>query len=219
MQKHGVINFNIRIKYLLRVFILILIFILINSCSSTHKVDRIAADTRIDLTGRWNDTDVRMVCESLINDCLSSPSVLRFIEQYTSRNTGKLPTAIVGTFRNDSSERINTSIITINMESAIVNSGKLEFVAGGNTRHEIRNERQDQLVNAKEDTATTLGYETAAILILTGSVNSIVEQAGNTTVRAYFVSAQLTNIETNSRLWMGNNNEIKKVIRQRNARP
>jgi predicted secreted protein len=104
------------------------------------------------------------------------------------------------------------------MESAIVNSGKLDFVAGGNTRAEIRNERQEQQIHASEATASALGYETGAALILTGSVKSMVDRAGNTTVRAYFVNAEMTNIETNTRIWMGNNNEIKKVIRQSNYR-
>jgi hypothetical protein len=50
--------------------------------------------------------------------------------------------------------------------------------------------------------------------MLTGEVKTIVDRAGNTTVRSYFVSAELTNIETNARLWMGENNEIKKVVQQ-----
>ena len=129
-----------------------------------------------------------------------------------------MPVAIVGAFTNDSSERINTSIISRNMESAIVNSGKLDFVAGGDTRQELRGERQDQQAFASEETAAALGYETGATLLLTGSVNSIVERSGDTTVRSYFVSAELTDIETNTRIWMGNNNEIKKITRQRRVR-
>jgi PBP1b-binding outer membrane lipoprotein LpoB len=199
--------------YFFGVFLLTLI-----SCSSSPKVDRISADTQIDLTGRWNDTDVRMVCESLINDLLASPRVDQFIREYSVKRNGKLPAVIVGRFSNESSERINTGIITKNMESAIVNTGKLDFVAGGDTRQEIRHERRDQLVHASEATAAALGYETGAILLLTGSVNSIVERSGNTTVRAYFVNAELSNIETNTRIWMGNNNEIKKVTQQRNVR-
>jgi len=63
-----------------------------------------------------------------------------------------------------------------------------------------------------------LGKEIGATLMLTGSVNAIVERSGNTTIRAYFVDAQLTNIETNQRIWMGANNDIKKVIYRANVR-
>jgi len=48
--------------------------------------------------------------------------------------------------------------------------------------------------------------------MLTGSVMTIVDRAENQTVRTYFITAELTNIETNARLWMAQNNEIKKII-------
>ena len=203
-------------KYL--VLIIGIFAILIFSCSSAPKVTRISADTQIDLTGYWNDTDVRLVCQSLIDDCLSSPRVSEFIRQYSAQRNGMLPAALVGTFRNESSEHIDTSIITTIMESTIVNSGKLDFVSGGDTREEIRSERQEQQSYASEETASALGYETGAALLLTGSVRSMVEREGNRTIRSYFVTAELTNIETNTRLWMGSYNEIKKDIRQPNAR-
>jgi len=194
--------------------ILFLAVTLISACSSTPKVDRVDANTQIDLSGRWNDSDVRMVSNTLINDCLNAPRVSQFIDQYKSQHNGKLPACLVGTFKNDSSEHIDTTIISKAMETSIVNSGKMDFVAGGDTLAEIRSERQDQQSNASEDTAAALGNETGAALLLTGSVKSIVDRAGNTTVRSYFVNAELTNVETRTRLWMGDNNEIKKVIKQ-----
>ena len=192
---------------------------LFSACSSNPKVDRVDANTLIDLSGRWNDADVRMVSGTLITDCLSAPRVSQFIQQYSSGHNGMLPACLVGAFKNDSSEHIDTSIISKAMEAAIVNSGKMDFVAGGDTLTELRSERQDQQVYSSEETAAALGKETGAALLLTGSVKSIVDRAGNTSVRSYFVSAELTNIETRARLWMGENNEIKKVIRQSNYRP
>ena len=184
------------------------------SCSSNPRVTRVDSDAQIDLSGRWNDTDVRIVTRSLIDDCLNSPRVNEFIRQYSAQNGGRRPTVVVGSFRNRSSEHIDTSIIARNMEISIVNSGMLEFVAGGTTRDELRAERQDQQSNASEDTAAALANETGATFMLTGSVNTIVDRAGNTTVRTYFVTAELTNIETNQRLWMGENSEVRKVIQQ-----
>ena len=196
-----------------------IIVALLSACSSTPKVERVSSDTQIDLSGRWNDVDARMVSNSLINDCLNSPRVSQFIQQYSSRHNGNLPACLVGKFENTSSEHIDTSIISKAMEIAIVNSGKMDFVAGGDVRAEIRSERADQQVNANEDTASRLANETGAALILTGSVKSIVDRAGNRTVRSYFVNAELTNIETNTRLWMGENSDIKKDIRRSNYRP
>jgi uncharacterized protein (TIGR02722 family) len=188
--------------------------ILMGACSSNPKVSRVDADTQVDLSGNWNDTDVRTVCESLINDALGSPRINDYISKFSADHNGENPTVIVGKFRNTSSEHIDTTIISSMMRTAIINSGKLEFVEGGDTRSELRTERTDQQGNASEETAAALGNETGANFMLTGTVKAIVDKAGNTSVRSYFVTATLTNIETNRILWEGENKEIKKVIQR-----
>jgi uncharacterized protein (TIGR02722 family) len=184
------------------------VFLLLASCAATSGVQRVDANTQLDLSGYWNDTDVRKVCESLINDCLNSQRVNQAIRAMG----GKLPIVLVGSFRNDSSEHIDTSIITSRMETAIFNSGKMDFVAGGSNRAELRAERQNQQSNASEATASALANETGANFMLFGSVKTMVDRAGNQTVRTYFVNAEMTNVETNARMWMGENSEIKKVV-------
>jgi uncharacterized protein (TIGR02722 family) len=183
------------------------------ACSSNPKVTRVDSDTQIDLSGYWNDTDVRIVCDSLIKACLDSPRVTQAIAQM-----GRLPVILVGNFRNESDEHIDTTIISGTMETAIFNSGKADFVAGGGVREELRAERQDQQSNAGEASAKALGNETGADFLLTGSVKTIVDRAGNTSTRTYFVNAELTNIETNVRLWIDQNSEIKKVIKRPGAK-
>jgi uncharacterized protein (TIGR02722 family) len=187
--------------------------VVFSACSSNPKVTRVDSDTQMDLSGYWNDTDVRIVCESLIKGCLDSPRVTQAIAQ-----KGKLPVFLVGSFRNDSDEHIDTSIISSTMETAIFNSGRADFVAGGGVRNELRAERQDQQSNASEESAKALGNETGADFLLTGSVKAMVDRAGNTVTRTYFVNAELTNIETNTRLWMDQNSEIKKVIKRPGAK-
>jgi len=196
-------------KILVIVGVVLFVF---TSCASggAPKVQRVDSSTQTDLSGYWNDTDVRIVCKSLIDDCLSSPRVDAAIKA----KRGKTPMVIVGRFKNESSEHIDTSIISSIMEQTIFNSGKLDFVAGGSTRDDIRAERQDQQSNASEATAKALANETGADFMLTGSVKSMVDRAGNQTVRTYFVDAQMTNIENNQRMWYGQNSEIKKVIVQ-----
>lgn len=53
----------------------------ISACSSNPKVSRVDAGTQTDLSGYWNDTDVRIVCDSLIKGCLDSPRVLQATAQ------------------------------------------------------------------------------------------------------------------------------------------
>jgi hypothetical protein len=184
------------------------------ACSSGPDVKRVDSSSRIDLSGYWNDTDVRIVCEALIKDCLNSQRV----DQAIRAKGGKMPVVLVGRFRNESDEHIDTAIISSIMEATIFGSGKLDFVAGGSTRDELRAERQDQQGNASEETAKALAKETGADFLLTGTVRTIIDRADNKTVRTYFVNAEMSNIETNQRMWMGQNSEIKKVITRSKAK-
>jgi hypothetical protein len=194
-------------KVLFPVFCIVLS--ILGGCASTPKVSRVDAATVVDLSGYWNDSDVRIVCDSLVKDCLDSPRMSAALAQM-----GRLPVFLVGPFRNESDEHIDTSIIADIMERAIFNSGRADFVAGGATREALRAERLDQQGNASEATAKALANETGADFLLTGSVKTVVDRAGNTSVRAYIVGAEITDLETNRRLWLGSNEEIKKVIRQ-----
>lgn len=186
--------------------VLAVVLIAVTACASSG-VQRVDAGTQTDLSGYWNDTDVRIVCDALIKDCLSSPRVDQAIK--SKRGT---PKVIVGRFKNESSEHIDTAIISSIMEQVIFNSGKLDFVAGGSTRDDLRAERQDQQTQASEKSAAALGNETGADFMLTGSVKAIVDKAGNQTVRTYFVSAEMSDIETNQRIWLAQNNDIKKIV-------
>ena len=186
----------------------IVISLLFFSCATTN-VSRIDAAQQTDISGYWNDTDVRLICNALIEDCITSPRIERF-----AQDNKRLPVFIIGRFKNDSLEHIDTSIIVKKMQTAILNSGKAEFVADSTSREEVRAEREDQnMGNASEETAKALGNETGADFLLQGSVKSMVQKAGNTTVRTYHVSADLINIETNRIIWSGFNDDIKKVIK------
>ena len=51
---------------------------------------------------------------------------------------------IVGEILNLSHEHINVNTFTDDMERALINSGKVQFVASRGERGEIREERKDQ---------------------------------------------------------------------------
>ncbi len=195
-------------------FVCVLNVFALASCATT-SVGRVSSDTVTDLTGFWNDTDVKIVCEDLINKCLTSPRVNGF-EQKKNR----LPVIIVGKFKNDSTEHIDTSIIIEKMADAIINSGIADFVADKTEREELREEKIAQNTEGftSEDNAKALDNETGADFMLKGSVKTMVEKAGNKTVRRYYVSAQLIDLETNMVLWKGLNEEIKKIIKTKTPR-
>jgi PBP1b-binding outer membrane lipoprotein LpoB len=191
---------------------------LMTGCSSGPSVSRVDAGTQIDVSGHWNDTDIRLVCDTLINDALTSARVDRYIKDYEARNNGAHPRVILGTIENKSKERMDTGVISRIMRTAIINSDKLEFVEGGDARKELRAERQDQQSNASESTAAELANESGANFALQGTVDMVPDEAvvggKKVKVNAYFVRASLTDIEKNTILWEGENSEIKKVITQ-----
>lgn len=192
--------------------VVLLALVVLAGCNSV-KVERVSPDTVTDLSGYWNDTDVRIVAESLIADCVNAPAITNYI-----RNNNALPVVIVGNFRNDSDEHIDTSILSKKFEVALINSGKVDFVASSSERGEIRQEREEQQAWASEETAKRLANETGADFMLIGSVKTMVDQVNTVSTRTYWVYAELIDIESNRKLWLGENSEIKKVITKSKTR-
>ena len=189
--------------------IFIVIGLLMSGCSST-SVKRVAVDETVDLSGRWNDTDSRLVSEEMIKDVLSRD----WVQAHKRSHQGKAPVVIVGTVRNRSDEHINTQTFVKDLERAIINSGEVNFVAGAGERGEVREERKDQASFATEETAKAEGEEIGADFMLKGSINTITDRIKGTQVKFYQVNLELINIKTQRKIWIGDK-KIKKVVKQR----
>ena len=188
--------------------VLIASALLMVSCAST-TVKRYSADENVkDLSGYWNDNDVNQVCTTLIDSCIKSKRVAEF-----EKKNGRAPVVIIGTIKNKSIERIDTSILSKRFQNVIINDGTLEFVADANQREELRAEKYDQAENAYE-TAKSIGNELAADFMLQGSVTTIVDTVDREQVRTYQVDMQLIDLETNKIIWSDQNNDIKKYIKR-----
>jgi penicillin-binding protein activator len=170
------------------------------------KVSRVDSNAVTDLSGNWNDTDSRLVAEEMIQDVLARPWISRF-----NKDHGKVPTVIVGTVRNLSHEHINTRTFISDLEKSLINSGEVEFVASASERSEIRDERKDQDLNAKEETRKAMGQETGADFMLQGSINTIVDAVKGEQARFYQVDLQLIDLESNRKVWVGQK-KIKKTV-------
>ncbi len=179
-------------------------FLVLGACS--QKVTRVNEKAQIDLSGRWNDTDSRLVSEEMIKDALSRPWLNDYVEE-----KGKKPTIIVGLVKNKSSEHIATETFIMDMEREFVNSGRVRLVQGGEAREELRRERADQQDYASLTTTKKWGLEKGADYILQGVVNSITDANSNTKLMYYQVDLTLTDLETNEKVWIGTK-KIKKVI-------
>ena len=188
---------------------MIIIASLLLACGSSRQVSRIAADTTTDLSGKWNDTDSRLVSQEMIDDCLSRPWINEF-----NIAEGRKPAVIVGTIRNKSHEHIDTEIFTKDFERELINSGKVKFVASKGERQEIREERMDQQEHSSDETAKRLAEETGADFILQGSIKTIVDQIEGRRVIFYQTDMELVNVESNEKVWIGDK-KIKIEITQK----
>jgi len=179
----------------------------ITGCATT-SVSRTSTDEVIDLSGRWNDTDARLTAEVLIDDVLSRPWLINFVEE-----EGAKPVVIIGSVRNKSSEHIDLLPLTKNLQMELINSGKVKFVADARAREEVREEREDQQSNASEDTATKLADETGADFMLQGVLTTIVDAVDGKRVVLYQTNMELVNLRSNEIVWLGEH-QIKKLVEQ-----
>lgn len=172
---------------------------------STQVTRMDVAETR-DLSGEWNDTDSRLVSEEMIGQMLEG----RWTVEH-ARATGARPAVIVGTVRNLSHEHVNVQTFIADIERAVINSGRVDFVASAEERGEIRDERKEQELHASEATRKAMGQERGADYMLTGAINTIIDQEGRSAVRYYQVDLNLISLADNRKVWVGQK-KIKKLV-------
>ncbi len=172
------------------------------------SIKRVETNLVKDVGGGWNDTDAQMVAAEMINDCLNAGWYNK-----TLLKLGKEPVVIVGTVSNNSMEHINTDVFVEEIQRALINSGKVEFVASKNERGEVRTERLEQDEFASEETRKAFGKEIGADFMLSGTLNSVVDKSGKKALVFYQVNMKLINLETNQIVWNGQK-QIKKYVKR-----
>ena len=182
------------------------------ACAS-KQVTRIDPDAVTDLSGRWNDTDSRLVANELITSSLTEP----WLRRYTESNGGEAPVVIVGSFRNRTMEHIAVNTFVKDLERAYINSGAVRVVASPDERDEVRDERRDQQENASAATRARMAQETGARYMLQGNIEAIEDREGRERVIFYQIDATLVDLQSNERVWAGQK-QIKKLITNARAR-
>jgi penicillin-binding protein activator len=185
---------------------IILLFAIAAGCQTRH-VTRVDPATQIDLSGRWNDTDSRKVADQMIFDLFDSDSFKGYAKVKSTK-----PVIVVGTIRNKTSEHIDADNFVKKFEVVIHNSGVADLVESSEFRDQLRVERLEQQEFADPATVKKMGKEAGADLMLFGEISSEVDTYNNKRVVNYVTTLFLTDVETNKRIWYGQN-EIKKYVR------
>jgi uncharacterized protein (TIGR02722 family) len=175
--------------------------------SCARKVTRIDPTEQIDLSGRWNNTDSRMVADEMIQNILKD----KWVNNHQESQSGQKPVVIVGFVSNKSHEHIEAETFVKDVEQSFIQSGKVRLVQGGKKREELRAEKADQQSNASTSSMKKFGLEQGADFILQGSINSIVDSQKRKKVVYYQVNLELTNIQSNEVVWIGDKKIAKYV--------
>ncbi len=187
---------------------LVALALFVSGCSTS--VERVDVGKTIDLSGAWNDTDSQLVSAEMMQDVLNRA----WLEDFT-REKKRQPAVIVGEVRNLSHEHINVNTFVGDLERAMINSNRVQFVASSTERQEIRDERKDQDLNASEATRKPMGEEKGADFMLKGTINTIIDASGKTQLRYYQVDLTLISLADNRKVWVGQK-KIKKLVERSN---
>lgn len=188
-----------------RLYLFIVLFVFA-SCQ-TRTVQRIDPSTQIDLSGRWNDTDSRKVADQMIFDLFDSDNFKEYAKQ-----RGRKPVIVMGAIKNRTSEHIDAANFVKKFELVIHNSALADIVESDEFRDKLRVERTQQQDFADSESAKKFGKELGADLMLFGEITSETDTYNKKRVVNYITTLFLTDIETNRRVWYGQN-EIKKFVK------
>ncbi|MEQ9403846.1 MAG: penicillin-binding protein activator LpoB [Cyclobacteriaceae bacterium] len=175
--------------------------------SCNRQVTRVNPDQQIDLSGRWNDTDSKLVAEEMIQDVTNRPWHNDF-----RLTKDRKPTIIVGYIQNKSTEHIEPETFIKDIEKQFINSGFVRVVSNAEFREKLREERADQGEYAAPETQAKWGKEMGADYMMFGLITAVTDSYKKEKVVNYKVNLELVNIETNEKVWLGDK-EIKKFIK------
>jgi len=184
------------------------------SACGLKRVSRVDPNSVTDLSGNWNDTDSRLVANELIAQSLNA----QWSRDWAATNGGNAPTVIVGDFRNRTMEHIAVGTFVRDLERAYVQSGSVRVVASAMERDEVRAERVDQQTNASAETRARMAREQGARFMLQGDVQAIEDSEGREKIVFYQIDATLIDLESNTKVWVGQH-KIKKYVQRRRLTP
>jgi len=185
------------------------LLLLLVACGGGSRVTRLDDGSEADLSGRWNDTDARLVARAMIAQMLEGAWLAEFARTHPARPR---PAIVGGTVSNRTLEYIDVGTLLAGIEQAVTASRQATFVAGRRERGEVREERREQAVFASVETQKIEGRETGADFLLKGELRSTEETVGGMTVITYQVTLALINVESNEKTWIGNH-KIRKLLR------
>ncbi|MHC5006313.1 MAG: penicillin-binding protein activator LpoB [Planctomycetota bacterium] len=169
-------------------------------CATYRVVERADPREVLDYQARFDEDDAREVSSHLVVDALNQPWIDRWRADHGDR-----PVVIVGDVANDTSDYIETRLITKALERELLNSGRVTLVAAADQRQQLRVERRQGQDWSRTETVKRMAHELGADMMLTGWIGENVEvsRSRDRRIQYYQVSLELLDIESNRKTWIG----------------
>jgi len=135
-----------------------------------------------------------------------------WLKNFKEAHDGDQPTIIVGVIKNKTHEHIDPQTFIKDIEREFINRNQVRVVQSGEFRDKLREERADQQKYASMETQKDWGKELGADFMMTGVMSSNVDEYKDEKTVFYQVNLELTDLETNEKVWIGEK-EIKKYIK------
>ena len=153
---------------------------------------------------KFSDTDFKLIADKMVG------SLMKYLAE---NEKGKKPVIMVERLINKTSEHIDTEMITDEITTGILQSGKARLL-----NKSLRDARLKELgynESGKVDPATMkkVGKEVGADYMLDGTMYSMEKPSGNKKLVYYYVNINITNLEDGTIAWR-DKTEIKKRFKK-----
>ncbi|MCC7261957.1 MAG: penicillin-binding protein activator LpoB [Candidatus Latescibacteria bacterium] len=141
----------------------------------------------------WNQNDMQLTARDIVSS----------IETWVTQNpSAEKPVVILETFKNRTTEHIDTQALYDHIKTALIHSGKFTFLDKA-ARPEIAQESDYQNNSGYVDPnqAVATGKQKGAQFLLGGVITSTIQQVGPDKVAYYKTTFELTSIETTEIVW------------------
>ena len=162
---------------------------------------------------KWNETDARKTADQMVSRALNQPWMATFMAEHKTQK----PVVIVDDMKNRTDEHIDTKALTDSVQNALINSGKVKFVAADMRAKVIKEmEYQNDSGNVRQETRKRKGQQTGADFFLSGNISAYVATQGGLKTVTYQTVMQLVDLETTEIVW-SDKYDIKKRFKRSGA--
>ena len=159
------------------------------------------------LTDKFSENDLQLIAKKIADSMIDSALV---------KGKDKRPVFQIEKIVNKTSEHIDMESLTDKIKVALIQSGRVLFSDKG-LRENVASELEYQgSKNVDQSTAKKVGNQIGADFLLTGTISSIVQEAGKDKLVYYKSTFNLTNLNTNIIEW-SDEKELRKAYKKRHV--